>query len=193
MCAAGTESCATSTRQAARRHLDQACASRTDSVPSASLRADQGIVGNADRGDRRQVTLIERECGTRSRSSRPTFHHRPDAPICLSAGCPCRQSRTHGCASMRVVSASWARPGRANGWTMRCRGCVPRWPGVAGRRPRQCSMTRIQVGRPSRWVELTGDRRNASGAGPAAAHFRDSHPRKSDFVVHCALTPRASF
>ena len=32
-----------------------------DSVPSASLRAGQGIVGNADRGGRRQVTLIERE------------------------------------------------------------------------------------------------------------------------------------
>ena len=32
-----------------------------DSVPSASLRAGHGIVGNADRGGRRQVTLIERE------------------------------------------------------------------------------------------------------------------------------------
>ncbi len=32
-----------------------------DSVQSASLRAGQGIVGNADQGGRRQVTLIERE------------------------------------------------------------------------------------------------------------------------------------
>ena len=32
-----------------------------DSVQSASLRAGRGIVGNADQGGRRQVTLIERE------------------------------------------------------------------------------------------------------------------------------------
>jgi MOSC domain-containing protein YiiM len=32
-----------------------------DPVPEASLVADRGIVGNADQGGRRQVTIIERE------------------------------------------------------------------------------------------------------------------------------------
>lgn len=101
-----------------------------DPAEEATLVAGQGIVGNADQGRRRQVTIIEAEIwaslmATTGGNLGPS---RRRANLMVQ-GFPWRIPGVRSCSWVAAGSGFWERPNRANRWRKRTpdcgRRCIP--------------------------------------------------------------------
>jgi hypothetical protein len=91
-----------------------------DGAEAAVLRAGRGLVGNANHGGRRQVTVMELEAWDafmrQLGASLPTSARRPAGVRGMK-----RDRRSHVSGSARAGSGSSGRQSLASGWTRPCR------------------------------------------------------------------------